>query len=676
METQSYLEGWIPATHDNVYLGFKRDDSDHNLWSFYNFTTVTHFNWAISEPLDLDCVVMSKNDGYRWKGYECDGGASYLCQYVMEARPFPKYIVKRYPMTASEAENTCHEEALHAKFPSVRDQTAYDHIQLLGERRNALSGQSYFVDLKLVNGNWVDSDSNPPEINAWMAGEPQPGKECVVISSLNSYQWQSVECMEEHKVVCEFPCGEAHENWCKHGDIVIENNKCICQCWSGSFGTNCEDYDYNDAIHKLILFYESQRSGYLPDNNRIPWRHDSALNDVGIYGEDLVGGWYDAGDQIKVTFKHAQHTWIMAWGLLEFKDAYAAAGELEYFYDCLKWGVDYIVKLHTAPNVIYAHIADPKSDHSFWGRPEEMTMARPAYQVNETHPGTDVAGNAAAALAASYMVFKDIDPTYADELLVHARQLYDFANNYRGKWADAVPEVGYKSGKYDDELANGALWLYRATGEQLYLDDAVKHYNDFKIYRAQPLFSREKIQITVQLGLYLATNDPQYAVPVEEGISRWFRNSTYTTYTPWGLAVMSESRPLKKTGQICFVALVAAKHGLHTQEYLDFAQSQIHYILGDTGRSFLAGFGRHPPTRNHHRASSCPDLPEPCTWQHNRSPQPNPQILFGGLVCGPDVRDNFYDDRKNYLQTESGINSSGFLGAIAGLAYFRDVLPA
>lgn len=44
---------------------------------------------------------------------------------------------------------------------------------------------------------------------------------------------------------------------------------------------------------KSILFYEAQRSGKLPANNRITWRADSALSDHGDSGEDLTGGWYD-----------------------------------------------------------------------------------------------------------------------------------------------------------------------------------------------------------------------------------------------------------------------------------------------------------------------------------------------------------------------------------------------
>jgi hypothetical protein len=35
--------------------------------------------------------------------------------------------------------------------------------------------------------------------------------------------------------------------------------------------------DYAKALQLTTLFYEAQRSGKLPANNRIPWRGDSAM---------------------------------------------------------------------------------------------------------------------------------------------------------------------------------------------------------------------------------------------------------------------------------------------------------------------------------------------------------------------------------------------------------------
>ena len=54
-----------------------------------------------------------------------------------------------------------------------------------------------------------------------------------------------------------------------------------------------DENDYARVLELSLLFYEAQRSGKLPKNNRIPWRGDSALNDRGLNGEDLSGGYYD-----------------------------------------------------------------------------------------------------------------------------------------------------------------------------------------------------------------------------------------------------------------------------------------------------------------------------------------------------------------------------------------------
>lgn len=66
----------------------------------------------------------------------------------------------------------------------------------------------------------------------------------------------------------------------------------------------------------------------------------------------------------------------------------------------------YIYNASNSLHVYYFKVGDGGPDHSFWGRPEDMTMARPAYKVTTSKPGSDVAGNTAAALAAGSIVFK------------------------------------------------------------------------------------------------------------------------------------------------------------------------------------------------------------------------------------------------------------------------------
>jgi hypothetical protein len=58
-----------------------------------------------------------------------------------------------------------------------------------------------------------------------------------------------------------------------------------------------------------------------------------------------------------------------------------------------------------------------------------------------TFQGSDLAAETAAALAAASIVFQKTDPSYSSSLVTHAKQLYDFANNYRGKYSDSINDA-------------------------------------------------------------------------------------------------------------------------------------------------------------------------------------------------------------------------------------------
>ena len=115
-------------------------------------------------------------------------------------------------------------------------------------------------------------------------------------------------------------------------------------------------YNYGEVLKLSILFYEAQRSGKLPRNNRVKWRKDSALNDKGENGEDLTGGWYDAGDYVKFGFPMASSVTVLAWGLVEYKQAYEAAGQYGKVLDSIKWATDYFIKAHTKKEQFYGQV--------------------------------------------------------------------------------------------------------------------------------------------------------------------------------------------------------------------------------------------------------------------------------------------------------------------------------
>ena len=69
-------------------------------------------------------------------------------------------------------------------------------------------------------------------------------------------------------------------------------------------------------------------------------------------------------------------------------------------------------------------------------------MPRPAFKIDTENPGSDLAAETAAALAASSIFYRSAgQDSKAEEALEHARQLFDFANKYRGKYSNSIPSV-------------------------------------------------------------------------------------------------------------------------------------------------------------------------------------------------------------------------------------------
>jgi len=182
-------------------------------------------------------------------------------------------------------------------------------------------------------------------------------------------------------------------------------------------------YNYTDVLRKSIKFYAAQRSGRLLIPNHIPWRADSGLNHVGDKGEDLTGGWLDAGDNVKFNFPMAASTTLLLWSIIEYKDAYKGSGLYQSVLESVKWPLDYLVKCHVSDNVLYAQCGDGNLDHSNWERPENITYAQPCFKISPQNPGSDLAGEVAAAFAAGYIAFKDFNPTFAADLLLRAHTI-------------------------------------------------------------------------------------------------------------------------------------------------------------------------------------------------------------------------------------------------------------
>lgn len=138
-----------------------------------------------------------------------------------------------------------------------------------------------------------------------------------------------------------------------------------------------------------------------------------------------MGGYYDAGDNVKFGFPMAFTLTMLSWSVVEYSPQLGAKHELQNALTAIKWGTDYLLKAHTEPNVMYCEVGDGDSDHSCWMRPEDMTTPRTSFRIDSQHPGSDLAGESAAALAAASVAFKSSNPAYSNTLLRHAKQVFD-----------------------------------------------------------------------------------------------------------------------------------------------------------------------------------------------------------------------------------------------------------
>ncbi|PKI36555.1 hypothetical protein CRG98_043057 [Punica granatum] len=254
---------------------------------------------------------------------------------------------------------------------------------------------------------------------------------------------------------------------------------CLCACQLAVSieheSSSCSSsYDYSEALEKAILFFEGQRSGKLPAQQRVKWRGDSALTDGMLENVNLVGGFYDAGDNVKFGWPMAITVTLLSWVALDYEEEISSVNQLGYLQSAISWGADFLVQAHTSPTTLYTQVGDGNADHRCWERPEDMDTPRTLYKVTPNSRGTEPAAEAAAALSAASIVFKSVDPNYSAKLLSTSRSLFEFADRYRGSYQGSCPFYCSFSG-YQDELLWAATWLYRATGEDKYMNYIVSN---------------------------------------------------------------------------------------------------------------------------------------------------------------------------------------------------------
>lgn len=417
-------------------------------------------------------------------------------------------------------------------------------------------------------------------------------------------------------------------------------------------------YNYAEALQKAIYFYECQQAGPLPDWNRVEWRGDATMKD------EVLGGWYDAGDHVKFNLPMSYSASMLGWALYAYGKDIESSGQKTYLENNLKFALDYFVACDKGTSIVY-QVGDGTRDHAWWGPVEcvEKEMVRPTY----TGKPTCVTAQMAAALAIGAKVLNN--NTY----LQHAKSLYELSDKTRSDADYKAAENFYKSWSgWADELTWASIWLYVATGDETYLDKAealvpqLGHEDQSEELKYTWAHCWDDVHSGSLVMLAILTKKPEYTEYAQKFLDWWSvgYNGKKIKYVG-DLAWLDQWGSLRYATTTAFIASVYADSISDTtlkERYESFAKKQVDYALGSTGRSFVCGFGTNPPEHPHHRtahSSYTDQLTFPTTHKH---------ILYGALVGGPDSSGKYTDSVSDYVSNEVATDyNAGFVGALCSM---------
>lgn len=436
-------------------------------------------------------------------------------------------------------------------------------------------------------------------------------------------------------------------------------------------------YPIDELIGKSLFFYEAQRSGVLPPDNRVSWRGDSPQ--VPFADGDFGGGWYDAGDHVKFHLPMTYSASRLAMSALSFASAlentfFDGRSNMYWMQRELKWIFEYILRCHPDPKTFVAQVGNGDIDHAYLGRAETMTTERPTYILTSKDPGPDLTASAAGTMALCYMIFQHVDDGLATQCRQAAKTLYDLTLMNKdalqsGVTYDITVENArkfYTSSDLHHHIFFASSMMFLATGEEkfkqhahdyAFLPDTRALYGPHKFYSIWPSWDNGWFETAALMISYKQdTDDGQMENHLRSMLDSWIEGKGGIKITPKGGRWLSPWGSNRYMANAAGIAMLAAEALPDAKErYQCFAVSQLHYLWGDTGRSFVVGAGVNPPVKPHHRNSICTiaeSMNNNCNvaWGLDR---PNPNVLHGALIGGPGKPDdNYVDDRNDYVMSE------------------------
>jgi hypothetical protein len=444
--------------------------------------------------------------------------------------------------------------------------------------------------------------------------------------------------------------------------------------------------DYTELHRELIRFYGFQRAGtangdpHNPFYDHAPYPHANDNHN----GHALDGGWYDAGDFVKFGLPLGYSVYVLlkgydVWpGAYDDRDSWDYTGNADGIPDILnevKVASDYLLKAVIDENTIVMDVGNASRDHGQLSESGYQNAQRIPHREVYLADGADVPGLYAAALALMASLYAPYDDAYAQRCLTKARKAFTFCTTHQRVGTTVQKDWNnggqpyYGTDTWADKMACGAIELYRATGEQVYLTWArdlmaqvTRHFYVLGYANCGDLAAFELYRQgeTGPAGAWIS--DVNLAINRVVSRSGLLVTGAFVN-SNWGVC--------RDAATAAFSAALAYMVKGDNQ-YRDFAFEQINWV---------AGFSPHS-TSYITRYDGGPRHP------HHRNDITLGGLLRGGIMSGPTPQGPFdptqpenstwifSDVADKYTNTEVALDyNAGAIGTVAFIRYYTNPPP-